>query len=76
VGDGERQRYRPGLPPEVLAKAFDAFFTTKRKPVGPGLGLSASRQIAREHGGDLVVLPVNGRGSSVVLRLPTVEGPA
>jgi signal transduction histidine kinase len=63
----------PGFRPELLAKAFDAFFTTKRKPVGAGLGLSASRQIAREHGGDLVVLPANGRGTSVVLRLPTVD---
>jgi signal transduction histidine kinase len=67
----------PGFRSEVLGKAFDAFFTTKRKPVGPGLGLSASRQIAREHGGDLVVPRANGRGrTSVVLRLPTVEGPA
>jgi two-component system, NtrC family, sensor kinase len=66
----------PGFRPDVLAKAFEAFFTTKREPVGPGLGLSASRQIAREHGGDLVVLPANGLGTSVVLRLPTVGGPA
>jgi signal transduction histidine kinase len=62
-----------GFPPGVLARAFDPFFTTKDEPVGPGLGLSASRQIAREHGGDLAALPAKGRGTAVVLRLPTVE---
>jgi signal transduction histidine kinase len=65
----------PGFRPGVLARAFDPFFTTKREPVGPGLGLSASRQIAREHGGDVVAQPANGRGTAVVLRLPTVESP-
>jgi two-component system NtrC family sensor kinase len=66
----------PGFRPEVLAKVFDPFFTTRREPVGPGLGLSASQQIAREHGGDLVVLPADGRGAAVVLRLPSVEAQA
>jgi signal transduction histidine kinase len=66
----------PGFRPEALGKAFDPFFTTRREPVGPGLGLSASRQIAREHDGDLVVLPADGRGTSVVLRLPAAEGQA
>lgn len=65
-----------GFRPEVLARAFDPFFTTRREPAGPGLGLSAARQIAHEHGGDLVVLPGIGRGASVVLRLPAVESPA
>jgi signal transduction histidine kinase len=64
----------PGVQPEVLARAFDPFFTTRREPVAPGLGLSASLQIAREHGGDLVMRLGNGRGTSAVLRLPT-EGP-
>ena len=64
----------PGFQPEVLARAFDPFFTTRRDPAGPGLGLSAARQISREHGGDLVVLPDEGSGASVVLRLPAIEG--
>jgi signal transduction histidine kinase len=64
----------PGFPPGVLDRAFDPFFTTKTEPVGPGLGLSAARQIASEHGGDLVALPASG--TAVVLQLPTVEGSA
>jgi two-component system, NtrC family, sensor kinase len=64
----------PGFRPGVLDRAFEPLFTTKTEPVGPGLGLSAARQIAREHGGDLVARPANG--TAVVLRLPTVEGPA
>jgi signal transduction histidine kinase len=60
----------PGLRPDVLAKAFDPFFSTKREPVGAGLGLTACRQIARAHGGDVVLLAANGRGTSAVVRLP------
>ncbi|HYZ19396.1 MAG TPA: HAMP domain-containing sensor histidine kinase [Gaiellaceae bacterium] len=60
----------PGFRPDAAARAFEPWFTTKREPLSAGLGLAAARQIAREHGGDLVVLPADGRGTTVVLRLP------
>jgi signal transduction histidine kinase len=41
------------IPPDALARIFEPFFTTK--PAGTGLGLAISRNIARAHGGDLVL---------------------
>jgi signal transduction histidine kinase len=41
------------IPPEVLSKIFEPFYTTK--PNGTGLGLAIARNVARAHGGDLVV---------------------
>jgi len=45
----------PGVPPDVAARLFEPFFTTKAEGLGTGLGLSVSRSVAREHGGDLVL---------------------
>jgi two-component system, NtrC family, nitrogen regulation sensor histidine kinase NtrY len=43
----------PGILPEVIDKIFIPFFTTK--PQGSGIGLSLSRQILRQHGGNINV---------------------
>ena len=59
----------PGVPPELQQRIFDPFFTTKGSNVGTGVGLSVSRGIAREHGGDLS-LQDGDLGASFVLRLP------
>ncbi len=42
-----------GVPPDVRARIFDAFFTTKPRGDGTGLGLSTARRIAELHGGGL-----------------------
>lgn len=47
----------PPIPQQEVARIFEPFFTTK--PQGSGLGLPIARNIARAHGGDLVV-EVNG----------------
>lgn len=59
----------PGIPPEVLARIFQPYFTTKSG--GSGLGLPTARRIIEEHGGRLDVHSEVGRGSNFVVVLPT-----
>ena len=58
----------PGIPPVTLEKIFVPFFTTK--PEGSGIGLSLSRQIIRNHGGQLSVDSEPGRGTAFRITLP------
>ena len=58
----------PGMPPEVLARAFEPFRTTK--PGGTGLGLATSRRIAVAHGGSLVAENAPRGGAVFRLTLP------
>ena len=57
-----------GIPPEVLVKLFDAFFTTKVD--GMGIGLSVSRAIVERHGGRLWVVPKDGPGATFAFSIP------
>jgi signal transduction histidine kinase len=62
-----------GMPPEVQAKAFKPFFTTKDVGKGTGLGLDISRRIVVErHGGDIAVDSVPGR-TTFRVRLPVTS---
>jgi signal transduction histidine kinase len=58
----------PGMPPEVLSRLGEPFFTTKER--GSGLGLGISRRVIEEHGGHLEVSSRLGEGTEVVIRLP------
>ena len=60
----------PGVPPEVVPRLFDTFFTTKGETEGTGLGLSISQEIARRHRGDLRYVEREGAGAVFVLELP------
>jgi len=64
-----------GIEPHHLPKIFDAFFTTKSKVSGVGLGLSVSYGIVREHGGMIEVESEPGKGSTFTVRLPVHEEP-
>ena len=59
-----------GIPPEILSKIMDPFFTTKRETGGTGLGLSVSSAIVEEHGGQLRFTPGPTGGTVAELRLP------
>jgi signal transduction histidine kinase len=58
----------PGFAPEVLARAFAPFHTTKAH--GAGLGLAISRRIVEEHGGTIAAENPPGGGARLRIRLP------
>ncbi len=58
-----------GVPSAVRERLFEPFFTTKAAGFGTGLGLSVSRSIVREHGGELILEERPG-GASFRLSLP------
>jgi signal transduction histidine kinase len=60
-----------GMPDEVRARIFDAFFSTR--PAGSGLGLPTARKIVEAHGGTIQVQSESGKGSQFTLRLPVSE---
>ena len=43
-----------GIPPEVLPRVFDAFFTT-RATIGTGIGLFVAKQFVESHGGQITI---------------------
>lgn len=58
----------PGIAPDVQAKIFQPYFTTKAG--GSGLGLPTARRIIEEHGGRLEVHSEPGKGSDFCVALP------
>jgi PAS domain S-box-containing protein len=59
-----------GIPPENLARIFDAGFTTKQDEGGSGLGLAISKEIVEAHHGRLEVASEVGRGTTFTVKLP------
>ena len=59
-----------GIPDEIRNKIFEAFFTTKQKVKGVGLGLSVCYGIIKDHGGTIRVESEEGRGSIFTISLP------
>ncbi|HUI69739.1 MAG TPA: ATP-binding protein, partial [Spirochaetia bacterium] len=60
-----------GISPEVRAKLFTPFFTTKPAGEGTGLGLSLSHDIiVQEHGGQIDVESTEGQGACFTIRVP------
>jgi two-component system cell cycle sensor histidine kinase/response regulator CckA len=65
-----------GIPPHIIGKLFDAFFTTKGSGKGTGLGLSNIARIVKAHAGFLTVESVMGVGSAFHIHLPASSGSA
>jgi PAS domain S-box-containing protein len=65
-----------GIPPEILPKVMEPFYTTKSEGKGTGLGLAICRRIAQEHQGtfDIVSEGIPGKGTRVCITLPFSNG--
>jgi len=59
-----------GMPPDIVAKAMDPFFTTKPLGEGTGLGLSMIYGFVKQSGGHLRIHSEVGKGTTVKLFLP------
>jgi signal transduction histidine kinase len=59
------------IPPEILVKLSQPFFSTK--PDGTGLGLAISKRIVNAHGGKLSIQSQAVTGTTVTVQLPIVD---
>lgn len=66
-----------GIPPDVLKKIFDPYFSTKTADAngqgGTGIGLSLAREVIEGHQGRIRVESVVGQGTTFTLKLPAVK---
>ncbi|MDJ0973213.1 MAG: ATP-binding protein [Planctomycetota bacterium] len=62
-----------GMPPEVLERVFEPFYSTKGPSEGTGLGLATSHGIVTQAGGTVDVQSTPGGGTTFVILLPSVD---
>ena len=62
-----------GISPEVVVRLFEPLFSTTKKGVGSGLGLSTVYGVVNQHNGWVSVATEPGRGSEFSLFLPAIN---
>jgi signal transduction histidine kinase len=63
----------PGIPVEVQSRIFERFYrldAARPYDGGAGLGLALARWIARQHGGDVILLDSSDAGTTFMVELP------
>nr|MBA3948387.1 hypothetical protein [Acidobacteriota bacterium] len=65
-----------GMSPEVLERAFEPFFTTRREEGGSGMGLSSAHGIIQAMGGAIRAESTPGQGTTMLIELPLIGAPA
>jgi len=60
----------PGFPPDILARAFEPYVTTKTR--GTGLGLAIVKKIVEEHNGSIEIRNREPSGAEVSIQLPII----
>jgi two-component system cell cycle sensor histidine kinase/response regulator CckA len=63
-----------GIPPAILKKIWDPFFTTKGAGKGTGLGLATVQGLVQSHQGVITLETQPGRGTTFRILLPAVPG--
>jgi PAS domain S-box-containing protein len=63
-----------GMPPDVVTRAIEPFFTTKPVGKGTGLGLSQVYGLVQQSNGDMRIESEVGKGTAISLYLPIVSG--
>lgn len=64
----------PGIPPDLRAKVFQLYFTTK--PKGSGIGLAMTYRAVQLHNGTIDFTSEDGRGTTFRLQFPALAGHA
>ena len=67
-----------GIPPDLLPKVFDPYFSTKQRGTqkGMGLGLTICHTVIKKHGGVISIDSQPERGTTVTIRLPAAPSPS
>ncbi len=65
-----------GIPPELVGRIFDPFFSTKEKGEGTGMGLSVVHGVVKHHSGTIQVNTQIGKGTTFEIFLPSLKGAA
>ena len=65
-----------GMSPEVMARAFEPFFTTRGRGSGTGLGLATAYGVVADAGGTITLESEPGQGTTLRVRLPAAPAEA